>query len=53
VVADDAAQMADAVSASLSDALGTAELGRVGHEAVTAGHTWDVALAPLVDAVSR
>jgi glycosyltransferase involved in cell wall biosynthesis len=53
VVADDAAQMADAVTARLSDASGTAELGRVGHEAVTAGHTWDVALAPLVDAVSR
>jgi len=53
VVADDAAQMADAVSTRLSDASGTAELGRVGHEAVTAGHTWDVALAPLVDAVSR
>jgi glycosyltransferase involved in cell wall biosynthesis len=52
VVADDAAAMADAVCARLADPTGTAELGRVGHEAVAAGHTWDVALAPLLEAVS-
>ncbi|HEV2994068.1 MAG TPA: glycosyltransferase family 4 protein [Acidimicrobiia bacterium] len=52
VVADDAASMADAVSGLLADAPGAAELGRIGHAAVSADHTWDAALAPLVEAVA-
>ena len=53
VVADDAAAMAEVVSERLADPKGTAELGRLGHEAVSASHTWDLALAPLVEAVVR
>jgi glycosyltransferase involved in cell wall biosynthesis len=52
VVADDPRSMSDAVSGLLADADAAAELGRIGHDAVVADHTWDVALAPLLQAVA-
>jgi len=51
VVADDVASMIDAVTGLLDDPERAAALGRVGHDAVAARHTWDVALAPLFEAV--
>lgn len=52
-VADTAEGMADAVARLLGDPGGAARLGRRGHDAVAAEHTWDMALAPLLDAVAR
>ena len=52
VVADDAGTMIDAVSTLLADPDRAAALGRAGHEAVSARHSWDVALAPLLDSVT-
>ena len=52
VVADDPRSMIDAVSDLLNDADRAAALGRAGHHAVTARHTWDVALAPLLQSVA-
>jgi spore maturation protein CgeB len=52
VVADDPRSMIDAVSDLLNDADRAAALGRAGHDAVTARHTWDVALAPLLQSVA-
>jgi polysaccharide biosynthesis protein PslH len=51
VVADDAVAMADALSALLDDPGRAEALGRAGHDAVAAGHSWDAALAPLLDTV--
>jgi glycosyltransferase involved in cell wall biosynthesis len=50
VVADTAAELADAISSLLVDATRASALGRAGHDAVTADHTWDAALAPLLEA---
>jgi glycosyltransferase involved in cell wall biosynthesis len=52
VVADDAVAMAHAVIELLGDAQAASEMGRAGHDAVSADHTWDVALSPLLEAVS-
>ncbi len=51
VVADDPASMIDAVSGLLNDPDRATALGRAGHDAVAARHTWDVALAPLLQSV--
>ena len=51
VVADTAAGLADAIAALLLDPARASELGRAGHDAVSAEHTWDRALAPLLEAV--
>jgi glycosyltransferase involved in cell wall biosynthesis len=51
VVADTAAALADAIADLLLDPARAAALGRVGHDAVTEDHTWDAALAPLMEAV--
>ncbi len=53
VVADSASSMADAVVELLGDGDAAARLGRAGHEAVEADHSWDRALAPLLAAVTR
>ena len=52
VVADTAEALADAVADLLLDPVRAAALGRAGHDAVTAEHTWDAALAPLLQAVT-
>ena len=44
--------MAGAVSGLLADPDRAAALGRAGHDAVAARHTWDVALAPLLRSVA-
>ena len=51
VVADTAESLADAIAALLLDPARASGLGRAGHDAVTAEHTWDRALAPLLEAV--
>ena len=51
VVADTAPGLADAIADLLLDPARAAALGRAGHDAVAAEHTWDVALAPLLQAV--
>lgn len=51
VVADDPESMIEAVSGLLNDPDRASALGRAGHEAVAARHTWDVALAPLLQSV--
>ena len=51
VVADTAAGLADAVASLLLDPAGASALGRTGHDAVSAAHTWDRALVPLLEAV--
>jgi glycosyltransferase involved in cell wall biosynthesis len=51
VVADTAAGIADAIAGLLLDPARASALGRAGHEAVAADHTWDRALAPLLQAV--
>jgi polysaccharide biosynthesis protein PslH len=51
VVADTAAGLADAIADLLLDAPRAAVLGRMGHDAVKTGHSWDTALAPLMEAV--
>jgi glycosyltransferase involved in cell wall biosynthesis len=51
VVADTAPAMADAIASLLLDPAGASALGQAGHEAVSAEHTWDRALAPLLQAV--
>ncbi|HUY22613.1 MAG TPA: glycosyltransferase family 4 protein [Acidimicrobiales bacterium] len=52
VVADDPGSMIEAVCGLLDDPDRAAALGRAGHDAVAARHTWDVALAPLLQAVA-
>jgi len=51
VVADDAGAMVEALTGLLADPDRAAALGRAGHEAVAARHSWDAALAPLLQAV--
>lgn len=51
VVADTVAALAEAIAALLLDPARASALGRSGHEAVAADHSWDVALAPLLEAV--
>ncbi len=51
VVADSAAALADAIVHLLLDRAHASALGRAGHDAVSADHTWDRALAPLLQAV--
>jgi glycosyltransferase involved in cell wall biosynthesis len=51
LVADDASGLADAVAGLLLDPARASVLGRTGHDAVAAEHTWDRALAPLLEAV--
>ena len=51
VVADTATGLATAIADLLDDRAGAAVLGRTGHDAVKAEHSWDVALAPLMEAV--
>jgi len=53
VVADDATTMIEALSTLLAEPDTAARLGRQGHDAVRAEHTWDVALAPLLAQVAR
>jgi polysaccharide biosynthesis protein PslH len=51
VVADTAPALAEAIADLLLDPALAAALGRAGHDAVAADHTWDAALAPLLQAV--
>jgi polysaccharide biosynthesis protein PslH len=51
VVADTVGALAEAIGGLLLDPARASSLGRSGHDAVAAGHTWDVALAPLLQAV--
>ena len=51
VVADTAAGLAEAIAGLLVDPARASALGRAGHDAVAADHTWDAALAPLLEAV--
>jgi glycosyltransferase involved in cell wall biosynthesis len=51
VVADTAKSLADAIASLLLDPARASELGQAGHDAVSAEHTWDRALAPLLQAV--
>jgi glycosyltransferase involved in cell wall biosynthesis len=51
VLADDAPGMAEALCALLDDPDRAEALGRAGHDAVAARHSWDAALAPLVSSV--
>ncbi len=51
VVADTATGLAEAIAGLLVDPARASALGRSGHGAVTADHTWDAALAPLLQAV--
>jgi glycosyltransferase involved in cell wall biosynthesis len=53
VVADDATAIAEALVKLLKDPEGAADMGRAGHDAVATDHSWDSALAPLLEAVSR
>src|SRR6202034_1947569 len=51
VVADTASTLAEAIADLLLDPARAAALGRAGHDAVVADHTWDSALAPLLEVV--
>jgi glycosyltransferase involved in cell wall biosynthesis len=51
IVADTSGGLAEAIAGLLLDPSRAAALGRAGHAAVAAEHTWDVALAPLLRAV--
>jgi glycosyltransferase involved in cell wall biosynthesis len=51
VTADTVAGLAGAVADLLLDPAGAAALGQIGHDAVKADHSWDAALAPLMEAV--
>jgi polysaccharide biosynthesis protein PslH len=51
VLADTVEGLADAIADLLLDPAGAAALGRMGHDAVKAEHSWDAALAPLMEAV--
>ena len=53
VVADTAVGLADAIASLLLDPDRASALGRKGHDAVASDHTWDAALAPLLEAVHR
>jgi glycosyltransferase involved in cell wall biosynthesis len=51
LVADTAPGLAEKIADLLLDPARAAGLGRMGHDAVVADHTWDAALAPLLQAV--
>jgi glycosyltransferase involved in cell wall biosynthesis len=51
ITADTAVEQADAIVELLLDPARAALLGRTGHDAVKADHSWDTALAPLMNAV--
>ena len=51
VVADSASALTDAIAGLLVDPARAAALGRIGHDAVEADHTWNAALAPLLEVV--
>ncbi len=51
LVADTAVDQAEAIAGLLLDQPRARALGRAGHEAVGARHTWDAALRPLLEAV--
>jgi polysaccharide biosynthesis protein PslH len=51
VVADTAQGLAAALSELLLDPARAVALGRAGHDAVQAAHSWDAALLPLMEAV--
>jgi glycosyltransferase involved in cell wall biosynthesis len=51
VLADDPATMAGEIVALLRDPARAEELGRAGHEAVSARFAWDATLAPLIAAL--
>jgi glycosyltransferase involved in cell wall biosynthesis len=51
VVADTASALAEVIADLLLDPVRAGALGRAGHDAVAADHTWDAALAPLLEAV--
>jgi glycosyltransferase involved in cell wall biosynthesis len=51
-VADDSAGIADALVELLKHPDAAADMGRAGHDAVATDHSWDGALAPLLEAVS-
>jgi len=53
VVADEATAIADALADLLKDPQAAADMGRAGHDAVATDHSWDGALAPLLEAVTR
>jgi len=53
VVADTTIDQAEAIAGLLEDPVRAGALGEAGHDAVTADHTWDVALAPLLQAVQQ
>jgi len=53
MVADDSAGIADALVELLKHPEAAADMGRAGHDAVATDHSWDGALAPLLEAVSR
>jgi glycosyltransferase involved in cell wall biosynthesis len=53
VVGDDARTIADALVALLEDAPRATALGALGHDAVAGDHSWDSALAPLLESVTR
>jgi len=53
VVADDAPGIARALVGLLKAPRKAADMGSAGHDAVAADHSWDGALAPLLEAVSR
>jgi len=51
LVADTVPALAGTIADLLLDPARAAALGRAGHDAVVADHTWDAALAPLLEAV--
>jgi glycosyltransferase involved in cell wall biosynthesis len=51
VIADDTTTMVEEISDLLADAPTAAVLGKKGHDAILEDHTWDRALAPLLEAV--
>jgi len=51
LLADSVSDLAASIAALLLDPARAAALGRSGHAAVAARHTWDAALAPLLEAV--
>lgn len=51
VVADTAIGLADAIAGLLLDPARASACGQAGHDAVSAEHTWDRAIAPLLQAV--
>jgi glycosyltransferase involved in cell wall biosynthesis len=53
VVADDAPGIGRALIELLKAPEKAADMGRTGHDAVAADHSWDGALARLLEAVSR